>query len=221
MRFDSDSQAAPARPSRRAAWRSAALALTLCLGLMVGGSVAKAAQPPAEHGQAHDAAAGEHADGGTLPVIAKVFNFAVLAGVLFYFLRTPIATYLASRDTQIRQDLMTAAEMRAAATKQLADIDARMKSLPAELDALRAQGAADVEAERARIADAAAVERSRLLEHTRREIDMQLRIARRDLTEYAAQLAVDVAHARIVRTITPEDQLRLVDRYATQLKEAR
>jgi F0F1-type ATP synthase membrane subunit b/b' len=50
---------------------------------------------------------------------------------------------------------------------------------------------------------------------------MQLRIARRALVEHAAQLAVDVAHARIVRTITPDDQLRLVDRYAAQLREAR
>ena len=49
---------------------------------------------------------------------------------------------------------------------------------------------------------------------------MQLRLARRELVEHAAQLAVDVAQAHIVRTITPEDQLRLVDRYAAQLKEA-
>jgi F0F1-type ATP synthase membrane subunit b/b' len=50
---------------------------------------------------------------------------------------------------------------------------------------------------------------------------MRLRIARRELTEHAAQLAVQVAHDRIQRTITPEDQLRLVDRYTTQLREAR
>ena len=46
-------------------------------------------------------------------------------------------------------------------------------------------------------------------------------IARRALIEHGAQLAVDVAQTRIVRTITPEDQLRLVDRYAAQLREAR
>jgi F0F1-type ATP synthase membrane subunit b/b' len=48
-----------------------------------------------------------------------------------------------------------------------------------------------------------------------------LRVARRELTEHAAQLAVQVAEARIKRTITPEDQLRLVERYTTQLGEAR
>ena len=36
-----------------------------------------------------------------------------------------------------------------------------------------------------------------------------------------AQLAVDVAQTRIVSTITPDDQLRLVDRYTAQLREAR
>jgi F0F1-type ATP synthase membrane subunit b/b' len=50
---------------------------------------------------------------------------------------------------------------------------------------------------------------------------MRLRIARRELTEHAAFLAVGVAEQRIRRSITPDDQLRLVDRYASQLKEAR
>jgi F-type H+-transporting ATPase subunit b len=187
------------------------------------GVQAAAPQPQAEHAQdAHGEGAheGEHAE-GPLPTIARLVNFGILAGVLVYFLRSPIATHLVTRSTQIRQDLVTAADMRKAATAQLAQIEARLKALPGELESLRAQGSEDLAAERDRIARAAAVERERLLEHTRREIDMQLRIARRALVEHAAQLAVDVAHARIVRTITPDDQLRLVDRYAAQLREAR
>jgi F-type H+-transporting ATPase subunit b len=225
MSFDSHAHVAPARRTRRPAGRgrSRVIVLLALLCAFVPAGQAAAAQPPAEHAQEHAApgheAAAEHAE-GPLPTVARVLNFAILAGVLFYFLKVPIATYLASRSTQIRQDLVTAAEMRAAATAQLAQIEAKMQSLPAELDALRAQGAEDVVAERARISRAAGIERERLLEHTRREIAMQLRVARRELVEHAAQLAVDVARARILRTITPEDQLRLVDRYAAQLKEA-
>ena len=152
---------------------------------------------------------------------ARLLNFAILVGALVYFLRTPIANYLASRSTQIRQDLVTASEMKATASAQLAEIDRKMQALPAELEALRRQGAEDVKAEQARITQAAADERTRLLEQTRREIDMRLRIARRELTEHAAQLAVQVAETRIRRTITPDDQIRLVDRYASQLQEAR
>ena len=96
-----------------------------------------------------------------------------------------------------------------------------MQALPAELETLHKQGAEDVKAEQARIAQAATHERERLLEQTRREIEMRLRIARRELTAHAAQLAVQVAEQRIRRTITPDDQVRLVDRYTAQLKEAR
>jgi F-type H+-transporting ATPase subunit b len=111
--------------------------------------------------------------------------------------------------------------MRASAAAQLTEIERKLQSLPAELAALKTQGAQDVAAEQARIAQAAAVERERLIQQTRREIEMRLRVARRELTEHAAQLAVRIAEERIKRTITPEDQMRLVDRYTAQLKEAR
>lgn len=152
---------------------------------------------------------------------ARLLNFAILAGVLVYFLRSPILGYLASRSTQIREDLTRAAELRATATAQLAEIDRQLGALPAELEALKAQGAEDVRAERVRIAQAAAAERERLLEQMRREIGMRLRVARRELVEHAAELAVGVARQRIQRSITPEDHLRLVDRYTSQLAEAR
>ncbi len=152
-----------------------------------------------------------------LRTVARLANFAILAGVLVYFLRSPIAAHLASRGTQIRQDLVTAAAMRETASAQLAEIARKLQTLPAELDALKAQGAQDVVAEQARIAQAAAVERERLIEQTRREIAARLRLARRELTAHAAELAIGVAEARIRRSITPEDQLRLVDRFTSQV----
>lgn len=184
--------------------------------------VPQGAQPAhPEDAATHDAEGEAHEGGGAMEIIARLLNFSILVGLLVYFLKSPIVGYLASRSTQIRQDLVAAAEMRAAATAQLAEIDRKMQALPAELDALKRQGVEDVKAEQARIAQSASDEQTRLLEHTRREIDMRLRIARRELTEHAARLAVGVAEQRIRRTITPDDQLRLVDRYASQLKEAR
>jgi F-type H+-transporting ATPase subunit b len=167
--------------------------------------------------------ASEGEAGGTnvLHLVAKLFNFALLAGALVYYLKSPIAGYLSSRSTQIRQDLVTADEMRSAARAQLVEIQKKLTSLPGELEALKAQGAEDVRTEKARIAATAAAERDRLMEQARREIDMSLRIARRELVEQTATLAVGVARDRIARTITPEDQIRLVDRYTAQLGEAR
>jgi F0F1-type ATP synthase membrane subunit b/b' len=83
---------------------------------------------------------------------------------------------------------------------------------------LKQRGAEDIVAERKRIEEAAEAERQRLLEQTRREIDMRLRVARRDLLELTADRAVSVARERIAKSITAEDQARLVDRYAAQMK---
>jgi F-type H+-transporting ATPase subunit b len=116
---------------------------------------------------------------------------------------------------------VTAAETREAATRQLSEIQARLAALPGELEALKTRGAEEIAAERVRIQQAAEAERQRLLEHTRREIDMRLRVARRELVEHAAELAVAIASERIKRSITPDDQTRLIDRYTSQLNEVR
>jgi F0F1-type ATP synthase membrane subunit b/b' len=118
----------------------------------------------------------------------------------------------------VREDLVTAKQTRETAVRQLAEIDAKLAALPAEIEALKKRGAEDVVAERARIEQDAVVERQRVLEHTRREIDMRLRVAKRELLELAANLAVNVASERIRTSITPADQTRLVDRYAAQLQ---
>lgn len=213
MRSDCRYQALPCR----------ARACALAVMLIVAGAVMPAAAL-AQPGPEGSAAQATHAveaeaphDESLLRTAARLANFAILAGVLVYFLRAPIAAYLASRGTQIRQDLVTAAEMRATASAQLAEIARKLETLPAELEALKAQGAQDVMAEQARIAQAAAVERERLIEQTRREIASRLRLARRELTAHAAELAIKIAEERIKRSITPDDQLRLVDRFTSQL----
>jgi len=194
--------------------------------LAVAGPAALSAQP--EHGAAaapagaHAAAAPEHAaeaeHGNPLVgMVAKLFNFALLAGTLVYFLRSPLATYLSDRGTQIRRDLVKAADMKQSAAAQLAQIDAKMAALPGELELLRKTGAGEVAAEEARIRQAAEAERVRLIEHATRDIDWQLKIAERDLKKHAGALAVDLATTRVKATITDADQLRLVDRYVAQV----
>ncbi|MDO8795504.1 MAG: hypothetical protein Q7J25_12890, partial [Vicinamibacterales bacterium] len=82
-------------------------------------------------------------------------NFAIFVGVLYYFFNQPFKDYLASRSSTIRKDLVEAAELKAAATAQLAAIEQKLQALPGELDALRQRGAAEIAAEGERIAAAA------------------------------------------------------------------
>ena len=147
-----------------------------------------------------------------------IANFIIFVGILYYFFNQPFRDYLASRSTTIGKDLVEAAELKAAATAQLAAIEQKLQALPGELEALRQRGAAEIAAEEQRIAAAATVDRDRLLEQTRREIDLQVRLAKREILEHAADLSVQLATERIKKEVTPADQDRLVDRYLQQVK---
>ena len=145
-------------------------------------------------------------------------NFVIFVGVLYYFLNQPLKDYLANRSATIRKDLVEAAALKASAAAQLATIEQKLQALPGELVALRKRGAGEIEAEEQRIAVAAAADRDRLLEQTRREIDFQVRLAKKEILEHAADLSVQLATERIKEDITSADHDRLVDRYLDQVK---
>jgi ATP synthase F0 subunit b len=185
---------------------------------------APAAAAPSHAPASERVAAGEHGaaeshEESPWGLVARLFNFAALVGLLVYFLRGPLGQHLASRRQQIAAELVSARETTERAKQQLSDIDRRLRELPAELEALKARGAEDTAAEGVRIRQQAEAERHRLLEQTRREVEMQVRLAKQALAEHTADLAVRLAHDRLTATITPDDQARLVDRYVSHVKE--
>ena len=147
-----------------------------------------------------------------------VANFIIFVGVIYYFGNGPLKDYLATRSASIRKDLVEAAELKATATAQLASIEQKLQALPGELNTLRSRGADEIAAEEKRIAAAAEADRERLLEQTRREIDLQVRLAKKDILEHAADLSVQLATERIKKETTAADQDRLVDNYLKQVK---
>jgi F0F1-type ATP synthase membrane subunit b/b' len=191
----------------------AVVALLFGLSTWPVAAVAQSHQEGAPNAHAEQGAHGSSLSG----LIWPVANFLVLVAGLRYYLRTPAAEYFAARKAQVSKDLVEAADMKATATQQLADIEDRLTSLPVELNALRERGRRETEAEQQRIAATAEAERTRLLEQTRRDIDMQVRIARRTLTEHAAALAVQLAEQRIATTITTDDHERIATRYVDQV----
>ncbi|HEX7280401.1 MAG TPA: hypothetical protein VF239_00015 [Vicinamibacterales bacterium] len=185
------------------------LRAALALAVLAAPALAEAAE-----GGHHPQSLGEMILGMGWPVA----NFIIFVGVLYYFLNQPLKDYLATRSAAIRKDLVEAAELRATATSQLATIEQKLQALPGELSALRTRGAEEIAAEEQRIAAQAAADRERLLEQTRREIDLQVRLAKKEILEHAADLSVSLATDRIRKEVTPDDQDRLVDRYLSQVK---
>ena len=175
--------------------------------------------PAAEHAATEGEHGGEHSITDMILGMGwPVANFIIFCGVIYYFGNGPLKEYLATRSQTIRKELVEAAALKASATAQLATIEQKLQALPGELSALRTRGAEETVAEEKRIAAAAAADRERLLEQTRREIDLQVRLAKKDLLEHAADLSVQLATERIKKETTPADQDRLVDNYLNQVK---
>ena len=172
---------------------------------------------PSGAAERHEAENAE-GDSGLWMVLGKIVNSTILVGTLVYFLRAPVTQYLDERMTQVRQDLVTAADMRASASAELDKLERRLAELPGEIDALKSRGAQELADEEARIRQTTDVLRERLVGQTRREIDLQAMMAERELLEQTADLAVRLAAERIRRDVTDRDQLRLIDRYVEQVR---
>ena len=172
-----------------------------------------AAEP---HEEATHAEEGEHG-GGIWEVLARLVNFVILVGVLVYLLRAQAATYLRQRAEQITSDLVTAASTQEDAARQIEAIDRKRATLPQELETLKARGTEEIASEGASIRHAAERERERLLQQARREIDIRMRVARRELTEYAVHLVTQRAADGLRQSMTGEDHLRLANQYVSRM----
>jgi len=163
----------------------------------------------------------EEHDTPLLETIARLTNFAVLVGILLVLLRGPLGIYLSDRSDQVREGLAQARATSAEAAQQLEAIKERLLTLPDELEALLARGQEEVAAEDKRLRESTEAARQRLIEESRRELALQLRVAKQHLTQHAAALATRVAAQRIQDNLSAADQLRLVDRYVDQVRPGR
>lgn len=152
-----------------------------------------------------------------LPVIAKVVNLILFAGILIYILRRPIGQAFRDRRERIRRELMQAQEERNAALAKLEEVEGRLARLGVEVEAIRAQAQREAAEERVRIERATEEEIRKVREQAQREIESAAKAARAELRAYAAEQSVRLAEEMIRRDIRPEDDARLMGEYVEEL----
>lgn len=211
----------------RRGWSRGALAVALGVTLgaaLVLGGVSRAfaaedqAREPAdeiahEHGEAH----GEHGEGAPAvnggKLALQFLNFGVLVGILVFFGGKAVNKALRARHEQLKADLASAAELRAAAEAKLARQEARLGSLEAEIAELRRNLKAEAEVEKARLVAAAEERAARIKAETGFLIDQQVREADQRLRRESADAALKIAEDILRRAIGPADQRRLLDTF--------
>lgn len=151
-------------------------------------------------------ASGQHAETGDPMLVWKVANFLLLVIVAGYFIYKKGGAFFAARTAQIQRDLVEAAQTRKDAEARCADIERRLGNLADETKNLRDQSRQELEAEGGRIWAETQKNLRKIEAQTVLDIEAVAKLARREMRQYSANLAIDLAAATIRQRMTPETE---------------
>jgi F-type H+-transporting ATPase subunit b len=126
-----------------------------------------------------------------------VLNFAIIAGLVFWGLRSNLPAMFRSRTESIRKAMDEARRTGEEAQQRLEGIEARLGKLDSEIAAMRATAEKEAATEEQRLRASADDDRKKIVESAEQEIASAAKAARRELTAHAADLAVTLAQKRI------------------------
>lgn len=129
--------------------------------------------------------------------LALFLNFAVVFGVLVWAGKKYLPGLFRNRTASIQKAMEEARRASEDANRRLADIETRLSKLGDEIKSMSATAEREIAEEEARVKASAEDEARRIVESAEQEIDAAAKAARRDLTSYAADLAVTLAKRQI------------------------
>jgi F-type H+-transporting ATPase subunit b len=147
--------------------------------------------------------------------LAVVINFGVIAGLIFWASKKNLPAMFRNRTAAIQKQIAEARQASEDANRRLSEIESRLGRLDQEIAQMKATAEREAAAEEERIKAAAQEDAARIVESAEQEIAAAAKAARRDLTTYAADLAVTLA-AKQIRVDAPTDQA-LLRRFVRQL----
>jgi F-type H+-transporting ATPase subunit b len=149
--------------------------------------------------------------------LSVLVNFAVVAGLIVWLSKKNLPGIFRNRTASIQKAMEEARKASDEANQRLADIEVRLSKLGADIGDMRAAAEKEAAAEEARIKAAAAADARKIVESAEQEIAAASRSARRELKEFAADLAVSLA-AKQIKVDSATDQA-LVREFVEQLPE--
>jgi F-type H+-transporting ATPase subunit b len=144
-----------------------------------------------------------------------LLNFVVIAAVIVWAGRKYLPALFRDRTAAIQKAMQEAQKASEEARRRLADIESRLMKLDVEIGMMRDAAENEAAGEEARIQAAAKADAEKIIASAEQEIAAVTKAARRELTAYAADLAVALAQKQI-RVDATTDQA-LVKNFAGQV----
>jgi F-type H+-transporting ATPase subunit b len=147
--------------------------------------------------------------------VAIVINFMIVAGLIYWVSKSSVPAMFRNRTASIQKGIEEARRASEDANHRLRDVESRLAKLDAEVAQIRTAAETDFAAEEQRIREQAVADGRRVVETAEQEIAAAAKNARRELTVFAADLAVDLAGKKIQVSDTADQAL--VRRFVSQL----
>ncbi len=148
---------------------------------------------------------------------ARILNFVVMAGVLFFVLRKPIGKALGKRTQDISDELAELEAQRDQARKEYAEMERRLKDAEGEREKILQDFRNQGEKEKAQIIENANLMAERIKAQAQFAIEQETDLAKTELKREVAELSAALAEDLLKQNINAEDQNRLVDEYLTKV----
>jgi F-type H+-transporting ATPase subunit b len=148
-------------------------------------------------------------------LFSVVLNFVVIAAVIFWASRKYLPGMFRARTASIQKAMQEAQKASEEARRRLAEIENRLLKLDGEIGLMRNRAEQEEAEEEARIKAAAEHDARKIIENAQQEIAAAAKNARRELTVFAADLAVGLAKKQI--HIDPATDQALVRNFSGEL----
>ncbi len=170
----------------------------------------------AEHGGEHGGAA-HHADSLSPAKLKdlgfRVMNFAVLLIILVKFGAKPIADGLNGRRQQIKDEIEELEAKKAKAAQDYKDFTAKLESVEKDVDSIVEKAVAQAEIEKTRILEAAEKSAEDIKRSATQAVANEVTAAKRALKVEATEAAALMAEELIIKNLTADDQVKIIEDY--------
>ena len=162
-----------------------------------------------------------HADSGVLlkDFLYRVFNFAIVVGILVYFLSKPLKKGLAGRRDEIAAALAESEQVKLAAEAKFAEYDQKLATANAEIAEISTAIKREGELEKEKIIASARETAIKIEQDAEKAAALEIAKARKELQTEAVRLAVELAEELLKTNFTSEDDTRLIDEYMQKVGE--
>jgi len=149
--------------------------------------------------------------------LPRLVNFAIIAGVVVYFMRKPAQEFFKNRSAEIAKALQESKEARERAVAALGDMERKIKDLEAETARMVADAQSRSEKDKLALIEEGRKVAQDVQLQVKQGIDIELQKAKTTLAAEAALLSLDLAEGMVKQKIDGKDHERIVKEYISNV----